>query len=135
MLAGLCALAGVAPGCGGGDATQPLAVEIQGLSARADVLVVKLIGRSTGQTCAGVSLTTAPQVSASHTAQWVRSAMDERRLELPVLPEPSMTIIAYALDAASTPIQFLCHEVTFDAVTNLPEDVLFLTLSVRAGAT
>jgi hypothetical protein len=127
-LAPVLALLGLAA-CGPGLARRPLVVELEGLSARADTLVVKMFPESTGQTCQGVSVRTAPSLGAPHFAQWTRGG-GERRLELPEIDDERLTLIAYGLRTGEA-IQFACREVSFSDIGELDIGVLVLTLSRR----
>ncbi len=117
--------------CGTEEINRPLPLEIDGLSARAQVLVLKVFEADTGQTCRGVTLDTVAALAAEHEQTWERTSMAPRSLEVPALTTESMTIVAYALDAAGAPMQFLCTEIDFAGISELPEGVLIVTLSQR----
>jgi len=119
-------------GCGGDRFFRPLEIEIDGLSARADTLVLKLFPAESGQTCTAVTMESARELSAPHEATWRRADGAERRFELPAIESDGITIIAYAL-MNDAPIQFLCRELSFAEIADLEDGRLILSLSRRAS--
>ncbi|MBI2378787.1 MAG: hypothetical protein HYV07_32635 [Deltaproteobacteria bacterium] len=113
------AVASLLVSCGGSE-SRALQIEVRGLSARADLLVVQLFPESTGQTCSGVTLETAAGFEAPIELSWERQSGAPRTLsyDKPVEGE-QLTVIAYATTGAGQTIQFLCTTVDYDAITGL----------------
>ena len=126
----LIALAFALGGCGGTSTLRPLRLEITGLSARADRLVLKAFPESTGQTCLGVDLNNVAGLDAPITDEWSRDSMAPRELELADVAEEAVVIVAYSL-TASEPIQFVCRRVTVQTLTQATEGIVELLLSPR----
>ena len=117
--------------CGGSEVARPLEIEIDGLSARAQTLVLKVFEDGTGRRCQGVTLESAPALVSEHAAVWERSSEAERRLTLPKVEQEGITIIAYALDVGGRPIQFVCSALSYEDIGELALGVLVLRLSDR----
>lgn len=121
----------VASGCGTSELIRPLPVEIEGLSARASVLVLKVFPADAFQSCQGIELSTAVGLSTPHEVRWQRASMADRVLEIPAINTERLTIVAYSLDANGAPMQFSCSELDFAGIGELPEGVLIITLTQR----
>src|SRR5262245_23052916 len=97
--------------CGEDVRLRPLVLDVQGLSGRAERLVILLFPASTGQTCADVDLENVRSLDALFSAEWTRSTEgNERHFELPIIDERNVTIIAYSEDVQGMPIQFGCTQ-------------------------
>lgn len=118
--------------CGGDVRLRPLALDVQGLSGRAERLVVLLFPASSGQTCAGVDLETVRSLEAPISVVWTRSVDgDMRKFELPAVEERSLTVIAYSEDAQGMPIQFGCAQIDYADIES-PEASLRLSMRVAS---
>ncbi len=111
---------------------RPLALDVQGLSGRAERLVVLVFPASSEQSCAGIDLDNVRSLDAPFSAEWVRSTDGSaRHLELPAIEERSVTIIAYSEDAQGMPIQLGCTEVDFVDIES-PEASLRLSMRMAS---
>lgn len=120
--------------CGGDVRLRPLALDVQGLSGRAERLVLLIFPESSGQTCSGVDLATVPGLEAPLRAEWTRSIDgDQRKFELPPIEERSITVIAYSEDAQGMPIQFGCTQIDYADIES-PEASLRLSMRVASRA-
>ena len=121
LLAILCA-------CGGELRLRPLSLDVQGLSGRAERLVVLLFPVSTGQTCANIGLENVKSLVAPLSVTWTRSIDgDQRKFELPAIEERGVTVIAYSEDAQGMPIQFGCTQIDYADIES-PEASLRLSM-------
>jgi len=118
-------------GCGGGTVHRPVSLEIEGFSARAETLIVKLFPESTDQRCMGVSLENAADLNAPEEVRWTRASGGARSLNLPATDAESVTLVASALDASGRAIQFACRELAFADIAEFKLGVLVMTLSRR----
>lgn len=114
--------------CGPRLLFRPLDLEVQGLSSRAERLVVLVFPEETGQRCAELSLEGAPALTAPISFVWERSSEAPRQAEFPDIEGMTVTVVAYSEDASGTPIQFACDEIDYADVES-PE--ITLTLSAR----
>jgi hypothetical protein len=109
LLAILCA-------CGGELRLRPLSLDVQGLSGRAERLVVLLFPVSAGQTCANVGL---------------ENVKSQRKFDLPAIEERGVTVIAYSEDAQGMPIQFGCTQIDYADIES-PEASLRLSMRMAS---
>lgn len=115
----------------GSEILRPLEIDVLGLSARAEVFVLKVVPG--GQIdCASVSLDSVRGIEAELVTRWVRSEGQARSAELPVVEEGAVTVIAHAEDAGGAVIQYACQRLSFEDIADLPTGALELTLSRRA---
>src|SRR5688572_4105738 len=119
-------------GCGEELRLRPLILDVQGLSSRAERLVVMLFPSSTGQSGVGVDLENVRSLSAPISAEWNRAEGSERSFEFPPIDERSVTVVAYSEDAQGMPIQFGCTEVEYVDIES-PEATLRLSMRVTAA--
>jgi hypothetical protein len=119
--------------CGEDLRLRPLVLDVQGLSSRAERLVVMLFPSSTGQTCVGLDLTNVETLAAPIVAEWNRAEGTERSFELPAVEERSVTIVAYSQDAQGMPIQFGCTEIDYVDIES-PEASLRLSMRMVSRA-
>ena len=120
--------------CGGDVRLRPLALDVQGLSGRAERLVLLIYPASSGQSCTGVDLSTVQSLVAPFSAVWTRSIDgDQRKFELPSIEERSITVIAYSEDAQGMPIQFGCTQIDYADIES-PETSLRLSMRLASRA-
>ncbi|MCC7386217.1 MAG: hypothetical protein IT384_30520 [Deltaproteobacteria bacterium] len=117
--------------CGGGTQYRPLDIEIRGLSARAESLVIKLFPEQARGGCAQVELSNVSGLEAPIEERWERSSGAPRTFELPSIDDAGLTIIAYSLDAGGVPMQYSCLFVSYAQAGSLQDHRLVLTLSRR----
>jgi hypothetical protein len=117
-------------GCGGQDRSRALEIELEGLSARAEILVLKIFP-GTNVTCVTLNMENVSTTDAPIEAQWVRSDGTDRNFSLPSIEEEAITIAAYSQNAQGRSIQFVCQQLEFTDVANLPLGLLRLVLSAR----
>ncbi len=116
----------------GSEILRPLEVDVLGLSARAEIFVIKVVVGS-GLTCDQVSRESVQSVETPYVSRWVRSEGQPRRANLPTIEDEAVTILAHSEDANGATLQFVCRELSFEEIANLPSGVLELTLSRREG--
>jgi hypothetical protein len=115
--------------CGEDVRLRPLVLDVQGLSSRAERLVVMLFPGTEEQTCVGLDLSNVNALSAPFMAEWVRAQGGERRFEFPSIEERAVTIVAYSEDAQGMPIQLGCTQIDFVDIES-PEATLRLSMRV-----
>jgi hypothetical protein len=130
---GLLAVIGAICSCGSSDLDRPLAIEIKGLSSHAEKLSLSVFPKSSGQTCMSLTLAAAGMLKAPYTTTWDRASGAARQLALPDVTPDGATIILVATDPSGAPIQFVCSEITYEQVGELPYGVLVVTLSQRVS--
>ncbi|MBI4818578.1 MAG: hypothetical protein HY791_20085 [Deltaproteobacteria bacterium] len=114
----LLALACVMAACGGAE-SRGLSIEVRGLSARAETLVVGLFPDAS-QSCTGVSLASVATIKAPLERRWERSSGAPRTLEFDeTIEAEKVTLVAYSLTAEAQPLQYLCHVVEYDSIRGL----------------
>lgn len=130
------ALAGVfamAAGCGGDVAHRSLEIEVRGLSARADRLVLKLVPAPRQVGCGTLKLADVPGIEGEVELLWERASDAPRQFEVPPIDAEALTIVGHSEDAAGRPIQMLCVQVEYAEIGELPAGLLVLSLSQRDG--
>lgn len=125
-----CLAALVVAACGS-EALRPLAIDVVGLSARAETFVLKLVPEG-ALTCATVGPSSVQAVEATYETRWRRAEDQARRASFPALEVERVTVVAYSEDGAGNVLQFACQELSFEDIANLPYGVLELTLTRRA---
>ena len=128
------ALAGVfavAAACGGEVAHRSLEIEVRGLSARAERLVLKLIPAPQLVGCGTLKLADVPEVSGGIELIWERASGAPRLLEAPLIEAEAMTVVGHSEDAAGRPIQMVCVHLEYAELGELPAGLLILSLSQR----
>lgn len=123
-------LAGLALAACGTEILRPLAIDVLGLSARAESFVLKIVPGDQ-LPCASVGIGSVGALEAPYQSRWVRSENQPRRANLPTLEVEVLTVIAYSEDAAGTTIQYACRQLSFEDIADLPFGVLELTLTRR----
>lgn len=118
-------------GCGADAPTRPIALDIQGLSARASALVVKLFAPPGRPGCASLTPAALPAAVATDEARWERASGAARALSLDAVEGVDVTLAAYALDAEGAVMQSACNEYTFTQLGQVPGGELTLVLSRR----
>ena len=113
LAANLAAVGLTAAGCGDDAVLRPLSIDIQGLSSRAQVLVVQLIPGPSAPTCAQVNATNVTSLNAPIRLVWSRSSDEERRLVAPDLAATRVTVVAHSEDAIGTLLQMGCRVVDY----------------------
>jgi len=126
-LIGLVALAA----CGDGQTTRAFDLEIRGMSARADSLVLKLRGPTKLTPCRDIDLSNVADLDFDEERRWQRSEGAERAFELPALEVDAIVLVAYSNDAAGTPIQIGCQQFSYEDLGNLVGGGVVLTLTAR----
>ncbi len=127
---GLLAALGLA-GCGADAPKRPIALDVQGLSARAAALVVKLFAPPGRLGCVSLTPAALPGAVATDEARWDRASGDARALGLDAVEALDVTIAAYALDAEGAVMQTACSEYTFAQLGLVPGGEVTLVLSRR----
>ena len=119
-------------GCGQEIAYRPLILQLDRLSSRTDMLVVKVFPASEpgAPVCATISLANVQQLatpSPDQTVSWSRSGSEARRLDLPRVDDPSITLVAYGEDVGGSPIQLACADIVY-AQLESPDVTLVLSM-------
>lgn len=118
-------------GCGADTPTRPIALDVQGLSARAASLVVKLFAPPGRPGCVSLTPAALPTAVATDEARWDRASGAARTLALDAVEGLDITLAAYALDTEGVVIQNACNEYTFAQLGLVPGGELTLVLSRR----
>jgi hypothetical protein len=118
-------------GCGADAPTRPIALDVQGLSARAAALVVKLFAPPGRPGCVSLTPVALPTAVATDEARWDRASGAARALSLDAVEGVDVTLAAYALDADGAVMQTACNEYTFSQLGQVPGGELTLVLSRR----
>lgn len=114
----------------GSEALRPLAIDVLGLSARAETFVLKVVPDGT-LACATVGPGTVKAVEAPYETRWVRSEDQPRRASFPALEVERITVVAHSEDSTGAVIQYACQELSFEDIAELPFGVLEVTLTRR----
>lgn len=111
-------------GCGGEPSVfRPVEVDLQGLSPRADVLVVAWFDGD-GVDCLALQTTDVRDLAPDAESTW-QSGEEPRRLQLPESPGLEGTFVAYT-QANGEVLQLGCRQVRFDELET-PEISLLLS--------
>lgn len=101
--------------CSDDVAQRPLELELVGLVARSETVVVKLAQPSQVPPCDTLTPEGAAQLPAEQEVRWSRGSGQPRSLQLPGLNEENVAIVVVVFDELGVPIQVGCE------VFNFPE--------------
>ena len=113
-------------GCGEDVLLRPLVVDVRGISALAERLVVGFIPGDSAPQCTQVTLETVADLNAPVRLVWERSADDNRMLETGGFDSENVTVIAHTEDDVGGVIQVGCLEVEYSDIES-PEVLLILS--------
>jgi hypothetical protein len=99
--------------CGDKFVYRPLEVDIDGVSSDAQKLILKAFPGSSGQTCAGVGLSTVEGLTTPYVSTWTRGVDADRKLSLPKINDATVTVVVYTENMDGTAIQFVCSSVSY----------------------
>ena len=122
------ALLGVATaGCGDETVRRPLSIDVQGLSSRAERLIVQL---SPGDelTCGQVNAANVTGLNLPIQLVWTRSSSAARRLTAPDIDDDAVTVASHSEDAAGAVLQLGCVEVDFLDIESPEVEIVLMSV-------
>jgi hypothetical protein len=103
--------------CGDRVVYRPLIVDVQNVSATADVLVLKVLaGDDVEQTCGTINLANVQNLSTPYEARWLRESGTERQLDLPEIDSDRAVVVVYTEDERGVAIQLACGEIEYKEI-------------------
>ncbi|MEL6187058.1 MAG: hypothetical protein AAFU79_20725 [Myxococcota bacterium] len=118
-------IVGAASACDPRLVLRPVELDIQGLSASVQTLVVAVDSPDPG--CGGLSASTALDRQPLQQQTWTRGQMTDRSLEIEAVSEMEVMIWAVGRNSDDVPIQFGCDRFAFEDV-EVPERTLVLRM-------
>jgi hypothetical protein len=115
-------------GCGDRVIYRALDVEIDGLSAQAQTLVLKVFPASDNLHCTNIALSDVQMLMAPVSATWHRSAGTDHTLTVPGVKDPGATVVVYTEDSMGQAIQYACASVTYEMIE---ERTIMVMLSAK----
>ncbi len=100
-------------GCGEDPALRPMSVDVQGLSALAERLVVVFVTGDDAPLCTQVSLDNVTTYIGEVELVWERASNADRFLEAGNFETDQLTVLAYTEDAGGAVIQVGCRQVDY----------------------
>jgi hypothetical protein len=122
------ALFALAAACGDEVAYRPLVVEVENLSAAAEVLVIKVIAGE--GSCGVIDLSNVQSIATPYEARWIRDAGAERQIAIPKIDEDRAVVVVYTEDSRGVAIQLACSEIEY---ADIESGRITLRLSARTA--
>ena len=117
-------------GCGEDPRFRPLIIDVQGLSALADFLIIQLLPAPNAPSCGQVNEANVNSLQAPIRLVWTRTSSSARELAAPSIEADTVTVVAHTETGAGAVLQLGCRQVDYLDIES-PEIEIILSRAMR----